>query len=233
MIGRASLKAAILASFAVALLAPAQAHAGMPFYTLTDLVSLRLKTLSFFLLVMALTPLGVRFFWNLMRRDFPRLPKLTYRAALAMVTLSGLVFYLVLTMIAGARELMTPDAWDKQGALHTVKVSRLAPVREQLAFARQAQLDRLRVALFKYAAEHQQFPRHDFVPEIPEETWRVADPSGVRFIYVGKGAPDASDLPLAYEPPIYGKQRFVLLTNGEIVQLDIKDIQSRLSRGAR
>ena len=38
-----------------------------------------------------------------------------YPNALALMLVSGLLMYVVLTMISGARELMTPGAWQKQG----------------------------------------------------------------------------------------------------------------------
>ncbi len=38
-----------------------------------------------------------------------------------MVVLWGLLFTVVLAMISGARELMTPGAWEKQGATYRLK----------------------------------------------------------------------------------------------------------------
>jgi hypothetical protein len=55
------------------------------------------------------------------RRDFVRLPVLTFGRALALVTLLGFLFVLVLTMISGARELMTPGAWVKDGLKYKLK----------------------------------------------------------------------------------------------------------------
>ena len=52
--------------------------------------------------------------------DFTRLPRLSYSKALAMVVLWGLLFVVVLTMISGARELMTPGAWKKNGITYSV-----------------------------------------------------------------------------------------------------------------
>jgi hypothetical protein len=64
------------------------------------------------LLVAALV---VQLAWNFARRDFDRLPRLSYPRALSVVVLWGLLFIVVLTMISGARELMTPGAWQKKG----------------------------------------------------------------------------------------------------------------------
>jgi hypothetical protein len=59
--------------------------------------------------------------WNALRTDFPRLPRLSYFKGLGLVFLWGLLFLLVLTMISGARELMTPGAWEKKGLLYELK----------------------------------------------------------------------------------------------------------------
>ena len=40
---------------------------------------------------------------------------------MAAVVLWGLLFMLVLTMISGARELLTPGAWEKKGATYQLK----------------------------------------------------------------------------------------------------------------
>lgn len=93
------------------------AHAGMPTvtYTLSKIARMRLETLSFFLGVFFLSAWGVQGLWNCLAKDFKLLPRITYGKALALVTLWGLVFVLVLTMISGARELMTPGAWERDG----------------------------------------------------------------------------------------------------------------------
>lgn len=95
-------------------------RAGMPSvsYTIAESARLRIETLSFFLAVFFLAAFGVMFLWNCLARDFIRLPRLTYGKALAVVTLWGLLFVLVLTMISGARELMTPGAWEQDGVAY-------------------------------------------------------------------------------------------------------------------
>jgi hypothetical protein len=42
----------------------------------------------------------------------------SFGRAVAGVFLWGLLFIIVLTMISGARELMTPGAWEKQGVTY-------------------------------------------------------------------------------------------------------------------
>jgi hypothetical protein len=105
------------------------ARAGMPSALPQDFATVlrlsgsaeaRLQAISFFLLGIGLSALAVMLLWNYLRRDFSRLPRLTYFKALAIVVAWGLVFVIVLTMISGARELMTPGAWRKQGLTYTI-----------------------------------------------------------------------------------------------------------------
>lgn len=103
------------------LLAAAPAHAGMPSFTLTDIAKARIDTISFFLVLLLVLALCVKLLWNYLAKDFPKLPRMSYPKALTAVTLWGLLFLLVLTMISGARELMTPGAWEKQGATYKLK----------------------------------------------------------------------------------------------------------------
>jgi quinol-cytochrome oxidoreductase complex cytochrome b subunit len=111
----------VLAAGIAVLAGAVPAHAGMPSYTLTDLAKARLDTISFFLVLVLVLALLVKFLWNYLARDFSKLPRMSYPKALAAVTLWGLLFLLVLTMISGARELMTPGAWEKQGATYKLK----------------------------------------------------------------------------------------------------------------
>jgi hypothetical protein len=97
------------------------AHAGMPSFTLSDLAKARVDSISFFLVLLLGLAFLVKVLWNYLAKDFTKLPRMTYPRALAAVTLWGLVFLLVLTMISGARELMTPGAWEKQGATYKLK----------------------------------------------------------------------------------------------------------------
>jgi len=105
----------------ILLVAAAPAHAGMPTITLTDVARARLDTISFFLVALFVLALFFKLLWNYLARDFPRMPRMTYRRALAAMTLWGLVFLIVLTMISGARELLTPGAWKKEGATYRLK----------------------------------------------------------------------------------------------------------------
>ena len=80
-------------------LAPAPAHAGMPTILLTDMARMRIQTISFFLIGLLLSSGLIQWVWNSLGKDFAILPRLTYGKALGVVTLWGLLFVLVLTMI--------------------------------------------------------------------------------------------------------------------------------------
>jgi hypothetical protein len=108
---------------------PTAAWAGMPYYVLdesarsvvlTDAGHLRWRAISFFLAVLLLSALAVRWLWNRLASDFPKLPRLTYRRAMGVVFLWGTLCLVVLTMIAATREMMTPGVWQKQGLLYTI-----------------------------------------------------------------------------------------------------------------
>jgi len=81
----------------------------------------RFQAISFFLLGLLLSTWAVQGLWNFLARDFTRLPRITFPKALAVVVLWGLCFIVVLTMISGARELMTPGAWKKTGATYSLQ----------------------------------------------------------------------------------------------------------------
>src|SRR5437762_9168023 len=130
--------------------------AGMPSMSLTDVAKMRLENISFFLVGFFLSAFLIKLLWNYLANDWTFLPRLSYFKALGVVTLWGLLFVLVLTMISGARELMTPGAWEKKGI--TYKLA--DPEREsQLRLARRQRLEDLRDALWNYAYKHEgRFP---------------------------------------------------------------------------
>jgi Na+/H+ antiporter NhaA len=119
---RCHVSAKTIAFLAMPLFAfPSIAHAGMRSYTLTDAARMRLENMSFFAVILLICAGLVQLLWNYLRRDFPRLPPLTYLKSLLLVSLWGILFIFVLTMVAGARELMTPGAWEKQGTAYHLK----------------------------------------------------------------------------------------------------------------
>jgi hypothetical protein len=78
---------------------------------LTELGQQRLEVISFFLLVLIGCAWLVQRVWNSMRKELPVLPRLSFPRAVGVIVLWGLLFVLILTMISGARELMTPEGF--------------------------------------------------------------------------------------------------------------------------
>ena len=97
---------------------------------LTEPAEMRLEAISFFVAVLLISPLAVRWLWNAVARDFPHMPRISYGRSLALVAIWGLLFLVVLTMIAATRELMTPGAWQKQGLLYKLPASQ-APAKTE------------------------------------------------------------------------------------------------------
>ena len=83
--------------------------------TLSNMAKLRLDAISFFIVCLLGFAWAIQLVWNSLANDFPKLPRISYLRCLGLMGLWGLLFLLVLTMISGARELMTPGAWKKQG----------------------------------------------------------------------------------------------------------------------
>src|SRR5262245_25912264 len=143
---------------------PGLVRAGMPSFTIADLprtrsLSLseltraRLEAISFFLAGLLVCAGVIRGIWNSLRGDFPRLPRLSYGKAVGVVILWGLLFVLVLTMISGARELLTPGAWEKQGATYRLARDPAEAVSRQIN-GRYEAIARLGEALFREARAH-------------------------------------------------------------------------------
>ena len=188
----------------------------------------RLQAISFFLLVFLLSALALRAIWNYLRRDFPTLPRLSYGRAVAGVFLVGLLFVIVLTMISGARELMTPGAWRKQGATYKLAENPgpTDPGQSELA-ARRQHLERLRTALWQFAATHGgRFPAPAETNVLPSDLWQVPSAGGLRYLYVaGRSAGYGPDV-LAYEPELDPEVRLVLRVNGDIVEMRSAEVRA-------
>jgi hypothetical protein len=214
---------------------PSEAQAGMPVVTVSEIARMRLEAISFFLVCFLVAARVGQRIWNGLRPDLPRLPHLSYGKAVGLAVLWGLLFLLVLTMISGARELMTPGAWRKAGFTYALREDRPQPVVaiDDNEAARRGRLDQLRMLLWNYARHHEgSFPAGVDDPEIPAELWTLPDPSGMRYVYVGGGEKiDQGEIPLVYEPGIFGVERLVLLTSGTIRGMTIEEIRRSLTSG--
>ncbi len=167
------------------------ATAGMPSISLTDAGRTRFSTLSFFLMMWLLSAWGVRLFWNLLRRDFPQMAALSYKGAVAGVFLWGMMFVVVLTMISGTRELMTPGAWEKQGSTYQLATTNTnaeaiaAEVSRQLSLhsERRSRLQHLGETLNQIARETGSFPNINGFRELPDEIRSVPGQIPADYIY--------------------------------------------------
>jgi hypothetical protein len=209
--------------FVPALLASAQAtHAGMTVYDLNDIVRLRLEDVSFFTLLLVVCALGIKLLWNYLAKGFPRLPRITFIRSACLMAVLSLLMLLVLTMISGARELLTPGAWRRQGSAYRLNDAGSETLRRQ-------SMEFLRGTLRTYADQHNgKYPAHDFVTEVPEKIWQAPDSVGTRYIYFGGLKLDSAGEILACEPVNFGDQRFVLFASGEITKLPTPTIRQKL-----
>ncbi|MDY3556487.1 hypothetical protein R5W24_005653 [Gemmata sp. JC717] len=213
-------RAGFLGGLVLVALDAAPAAAGMPSVSLTDAASLRLQSVSFFLALFLASAVAVRGIWNGFRSDFPRLPRLSYPKAVALVGLWGLLFVLVLTMISGARELMTPGAWKKDGVTYSLadeqKPAPAVPALEPSEDVRRDKLKSLFQSLAAYAAAHNGRYPPPGDTAIPANVWRTAHASGMPFIYLPNRTAADPGRVLACEPELFGSARLALFTNGDI-----------------
>lgn len=230
----------------IVLLTIASAHAGMPAPLPTNwtkdttpswashggtassgAMALRVQAISFFVAVLLLSGWVVRWLWNFARRDFPKLPVLSYGRALALVGLWGLSFVIVLTMISGARELMTPGAWRKQGWTYKLANTSPSEVIEGRA-ARQQGLERLRTALWQHAATHEGRLPLPSEPSIDVALWEIPGWPGLRFLAVPDRRAESAGRLFVFEPELDDHERLVLLTNGFVGTMRSEEIKQSL-----
>lgn len=187
-----------------------------------------LQTISFFVVVLLVSAWAVKGLWQYLRKDIRWLPPLTYGRSLSLVILWGLLFVVVLTMISGARELMTPGAWQKQGWTYRLTEPASQPLSSRAE--RRAALERLRLALWQHAATHEgRFPAED-EPAFDHTLWAIPHWPGQRFRKTNEANADEAGRLLVYEPELEGDERQVILTNGLIGTMRTVEIRQALSR---
>ena len=224
------------------MLGAGSAHAGMPsplpseddivrVFRLNDSVDQRLQAISFFVLGLLICAALVRWLWNYLARDWKALPRLSYGKALAGVILWGLLFFLVLTMISGARELMTPGAWKKQGITYQLADNGVPIADPTPSAVRRQQLEQLRQALWHFAATHHGlFPSEAERSVIPADLWIVPESGGMRFRYLAGQKVDQPAAPLVVAPELEPGKRLVLRTDGTIADLPASDVAPPLTK---
>jgi hypothetical protein len=217
------------------------AQAGMPSFTIEDvrrslvlsnLTRQRIEAISFFFAGFMICARVIQWIWNGLRKDVPILPRLSYGGAVGLVTLWGLLFVLVLTMISGARELLTPGAWEKAGLTYRLIREPAKPPADRFDFGRYYRLERLAEALREYAAAHDgRFPMTGLSEAVPKDFWVADETSGERFLYVSGQLSKAAARPLAYEPDRGGEYRLVLFTNQTIELMSDEELRRALETG--
>jgi hypothetical protein len=199
------------------------ARAGMTVYGLRDVYRLRFEEISFFIVLLLVCALLLKLLWNYAFKEFKSVPKLKYLQSLCASLLFGLVMLIILTMISGIREVLTPGVWRKQGTSYRLNDPSQEP-------ARRRSLEHLRAALVDYArANDGKFPASDFGPEISGKLWESPDQNGSHYIYSGGLTTNEVNALLAIEPLGFGESRFVLKVSGEIEQLSNEQIAERLT----
>jgi len=198
--------------FILFLLTVLPAHAGMTVITLTDIAEARLQSISFFAAVYLLLAWGVMALWNYLAKAFPWMPKINYRRAVALMLVSGLFLYVILTMISGARELMTPGAWKKQGIGYELSGELELPSKE----LRKESLTRLKKKLWEHAQVNEgNLPVSIFDESLSIDDWALPNVPGYYAYLSGRKIGGGTSV-LVYEPSVMGAKRFVLLTDGSI-----------------
>ncbi|MDB5336377.1 MAG: hypothetical protein JWN70_1996, partial [Planctomycetaceae bacterium] len=200
---------------------PSIVFAGMPSPELvvTELGKRRLEEISFFVVCFFLGAAVFRLLWNLVQKDIPWWPRLSYRGTLGLLCVWGCLLTVVLSLISGARELMTPAAWRPKGITYQVSPGGESEIADlNLRGERFRRLENLRAMLWKYAAEHRgEFPIKDAeLKAIPDSFWIAVPGTHLKYVYT----PAATELgelsPLVMEPEFFDDGQLVLKRNGEV-----------------
>ncbi len=215
---------------AALLVATTSAFAGMPSPQLSDVAKARLDVISFFILVYLLCAVVFRWLWNLLSKDFAWMPPLSFKRSLALLVVAGLFLYFILTMISGARELMTPGAWAKDGVTYKLQTPERDP-KPWLDAARKRWMEALRDALKDYAVKHDgKLPAHAYVSDFNTTLWKGVHPDGQWLIYIPGLTFGPSNRVLVYEPATYGATRWALLTDRSEVQIKGEEHDERVPK---
>src|SRR6185503_8361956 len=163
-----------------------------------DIYRLRLEEISFFIVLLFVCSFGLKLVWNYAFKGFNFVPRLKFVQAFCVSLLFGVLMLLILTMISGIREVLTPDAWRHQGTSYRLN----DPAQEP---ARRRSLEYLRGALFAFARTHEgRFPANDFVAEISDKVWESPDQFGTHYVYFGGLKTNDVGAVLAVEPLTFG-----------------------------
>lgn len=196
---------------------------------LTDLAKTRLSTISFFLMLFLLSAWVLQRIWNGLRKDFPRLPLITYWRSVMFLGVWACLFMLVLSMIGGTREILTPGKWEKSGL--TYKLVDDERKAAELDLDRRTNIAALKAALWRYADLHNgQLPVDEWANDIPTEAWETPELSRARYVYVpGRKIGSEKVEIVAYEPRVFPRDRLAVMSDGTILRLTNGELDARLS----
>ncbi len=205
------------------------AHAGMPFNPLTfklkESAGYRAEALSFFIVLTFVLALLLKWTWNALANDFPRLPKLTYLRSLGLVFLWGLFIAVIMSMTTAARAITTPGAWERAAASAQYQ---LTDPRQILLQKRRERLETLKTRLLEYASSHNgAFPANIYELNLPSDAFTSAHPNAAPLIYIPLRTQTHSPTPpsaLLYEPDLFDDDRFCLMTDGSIHQFSNRQL---------
>jgi hypothetical protein len=215
-----------IARFAIGIwfLSALPAFAGMTVIGLSDIARARIDALSFFIATYLLISWVVKLLWNHLGKTFSALPRLDYRRALGLVFVTGLMFYVVLTMISGARELLTPGAWEKQGVGYRIRENGVAALGKE---ERRGRLRELQIAIWSHAKNHDgKAPSGPFADGIASPLWEY--PGGGLYCLMPGVKPGGGRDIFVYEPSAAGARRFVLLADGSIEDFAEGELKRRI-----
>ena len=175
----------------------------------------RLQALSFFLVGLVISVLAVRWLWNHLQKDVEWLPRLTVSRAFALVSIWGLGFVLILTMISGARELFTPGAWRQRG--FTYKLDN-----ESKTVGKTQREERL-LLLFRELVELKVENWPENLDDITADLRELPGFAGLQYLYFPGDTPY-----LLVEPSVFEDGRLAVRQDGVVVTLDPKELKAWL-----
>ena len=201
---------------------PEDVFAGMSTVTLSEFGRDRLigiSTVLFFVIIVVATTLT--YCWNRLVAE-TTLPRLTHPKAIGFAFLTGLLFFLVLVMIAGSRELLSPGAWKPKGIVYELNdkprpkagtelnvefdPKTLIPLDdspEARLAVRRENLVRLRAALWNYADEN----NGDFPQVLSPPLQTIPLSGGAKYQYSPLDGEWILLEPDMHEPPQLGLNR--------------------------
>ncbi len=193
--------------------------AGMPTVRLTPEVRGHLSGISSSLFVVLIVASFLIFFcWNRFVRG-TELPKISWFKSIIVALLGGILFCLILVMIAGSRELLTPGAWKQNGVLYELADNQkdladmsaydpvtLVPMNdlpESLAAARYAAVVRLRNELVRFQHDHfGRLPENIVISDFDPAYWVIPVSGGLTFVYQPKDPRYIVVMPQLNDSPI-------------------------------